>query len=209
MNVWPSRWASMLPRIGHFFPNKGHKDWGKRGKFNNACLGDWARCYLLAAIRPAVDQWRLKQQVSISPDESLACQGGGRIFCQDEHLLHCLLNSLWLQQRRKHHKSSFQSSRDAAAVNRAPFEPRYEHGGATRWLLQSEQCNCGADNRVTICVHPAILTRLNPLWNSWQSKGQPTYGDQSFMVSRHWRCSGGADWLTGADEAGGKCNLEI
>lgn len=130
MNVWPSRWASMLPRISHFFPNKGHKVWGKRDKFNNACLGDWARCYLLAAIRPAVDQWRLKQQVSISPDESLACQGGGRIFCQDEHLLHCLLNSLWLQQRRKHHKSSFKSSRDAAAVNRAPFEPLYEHGKA-------------------------------------------------------------------------------
>lgn len=71
----------MFPRIvGIYFPKKGCKD---QSTFNNACPDERARCYLLAVIRPAVDQRREKQQVSISPDESLACQGGGGIFCQD------------------------------------------------------------------------------------------------------------------------------
>lgn len=37
---------------------------------------------------------RLKQQVSIASDQRPACLGGSGIFCQDEHLLPCLLNSL-------------------------------------------------------------------------------------------------------------------
>lgn len=99
--------AGMWPRIaGIFFTNKGCNDWDK---CNNTFPDEWARCYLWAVVMPAVDQWRLKQQVRISPDERLACLGGGGIFCWDEHLPQCLPNSLWLQQCWKHDKSSFKS----------------------------------------------------------------------------------------------------
>lgn len=107
MNVWPSRPVSTRPKKRwNLLPKKGCKD---QSKYNNACPDEPARCYLLAVVRPAVDQRRLKQPVSVSPDASLACQGGG-YSAKTEHLLRCLLNSLRLQQHGKLHKSSFKRS---------------------------------------------------------------------------------------------------